>query len=142
MKVLTVLINGQKPYGKEYSVSDTFLYYKMKLDGKYTAEQIMKAVDIYTDKKNDVPAPADIIQILNPPEKQITYAEFKHALEQHAAEGYQMFGYWRGVINDYQKQQGGVSALQKALDRKAEDEKIQKVKAILAVTYGGQNGQS
>ena len=142
MKVLTVLINGQKPYGKEYSVSDTFLYYKMKLDGKYTAEQIMKAVDIYTDKKNDVPAPADIIQILNPPEKQITYAEFKHALEQHAAEGYQMFGYWRGVINDYQKQQGGVSALQKALDRKAEEEKIQKVKAILAVTYGGQNGQS
>ena len=142
MKVLTVLINGQKPYGKEYSVSDTFLYYKMKLDGKYTAEQIMKAVDIYTDKKNDVPAPADIIQILNPPEKQITYAEFKHALEQHAAEGYQMFGYWRGVINDYQKQQGGVSALQKALDRKAEDEKIQKVKEILAVTYGGQNGQS
>ena len=142
MKVLTVLINGQKPYGKEYSVSDTFLYYKMKLDGKYTAEQIMKAVDIYTDKKNDVPAPADIIQILNPPEKQITYAEFKHALEQHAAEGYPMFGYFGGVINDYQKQQGGVSALQKALDRKAEDEKIQKVKAILAVTYGGQNGQS
>ena len=142
LKVLTVLINGQKPYGKEYSVSDTFLYYKMKLDGKYTAEQIMKAVDIYTDKKNDVPAPADIIQILNPPEKQITYAEFKHALEQHAAEGYPMFGYFGGVINDYQKQQGGVSALQKALDRKAEDEKIQKVKAILAVTYGGQNGQS
>ena len=62
LKVLTVLINGQKPYGKEYSVSDTFLYYKMKLDGKYTAEQIMKAVDIYTDKKNDVPAPADIIR--------------------------------------------------------------------------------
>ena len=142
MKVLTVLINGQKPYGKEYSVSDTFLYYKMKLDGKYTAEQIMKAVDIYTDKKNDVPAPADIIQILNPPEKQITYAEFKHALEQHAAEGYPMFGYFGGVIKDYQKQQGGVSALQKALDRKAEDEKIQKVKEILAVTYGGQNGQS
>ena len=145
MKVLTVLINGQKPYGKEYSVSDTFLYYKMKLDGKYTAEQIMKAVDIYTDKKNDVPAPADIIQILNPPEKQITYAEFKHALEQHAAEGYQMFGYWRGVINDYQKQQAaesGIKTRQEISDGRQPDELSQKVKGLLAATYGGKSEQS
>ena len=145
MKVLTVLINGQKPYGKEYSVSDTFLYYKMKLDGKYTAEQIMKAVDIYTDKKNDVPAPADIIQILNPPEKQITYAEYKHALDQHAAEGYPMFGYFGGVIKDYQKQQAaesGIKTRQEISDGRQPDELSQKVKAILAVTYGGQNGQS
>ena len=145
MKVLTVLINGQKPYGKEYSVSDTFLYYKMKLDGKYTAEQIMKAVDIYTDKKNDVPAPADIIQILNPPEKQITYAEYKYALEQHAAEGYPMFGYFGGVIKDYQKQQAaesGIKTRQEISDGRQPEELSQKVKEILAVTYGGQNGQS
>jgi hypothetical protein len=145
LKVLTVLINGQKPYGKEYSVSDTFLYYKMKLDGKYTAEQIMKAVDIYTDKKNDVPAPADIIQILNPPEKQITYAEYKHALEQHAAEGYPMFGYFGGVIKDYQKQQAaesGIKTRQEISDGRQPEELSQKVKAILAVTYGGQNGKS
>lgn len=145
MKVLTVLINGQKPYGKEYSVSDTFLYYKMKLNGKYTAEQIIKAVDIYTDKKNDVPAPADIIQILSPPEKQITYAEYKHALEQHAAEGYPMFGYFGGVIKDYQKQQAaeaGIKTRTEIADGRNSEELSQKVKGLLAATYGGKSEQS
>lgn len=140
-KSLAVMAIIQKNYGRELDVKNTIKAWEFVLQD-YTAKQVSEAMRAYMRQSSDIPSPADLIKIINPPEKQITYAEFKHALEQHAAEGYQMFGYWRGVINDYQKQQGGVSALQKALDRKAEDEKIQKVKEILAVTYGGQNGQS
>lgn len=139
--MLTVLINGQKAYGKDYSVADTFLYYKMKLDGKYSADKILKAVDIYTDRKNDVPAPSDIIQIINPPAKQITYAEYKNALEQHALEGYPMFGYYGGVIKDYNKQQSAESDIpnhQEILERRKEPIAID-VTRLLSQTYGGNN---
>ncbi len=140
--MLTVLINGQKAYGKDYSVADTFSYYKMKLDGKYSANRILQAVDKYTDKKNDIPAPSDIIQILNPPPKQITYAEYKHALEQHAAEGYPMFGYFGGVIKDYQKQQSAESDIpshQEILEKRKEPLSID-VSKLLSTTYGANNG--
>lgn len=137
--MLTVLINGQKAYGKDYSVSDTFSYYKMKLDGKYSAEEILKAVDVYTDRKNDVPAPSDIIQILTPTEKQITYAEYKHALEQHALDGYPMFGFHAQVIKDYNKQQGAINETPSHYEllESRKQEFPESVKQILAVTYGG-----
>ena len=56
-----------------------------------------------------------------------------------------MFGYFGGVIKDYQKQQAaesGIKTRQEISDGRQPDELSQKVKAILAVTYGGQNGQS
>lgn len=137
--MLTVLINGQKAYGKDYSVADTFSYYKMKLEGKYSAEEILKAVDIYTDRKNDVPAPSDIIQIINPPEKQITYAEYKHALEQHALEGYPMFGFHGQVIKDYNKQQSAINETPSHYEllETRKQELPDNIKQILAITYGG-----
>ena len=104
-KTLAVIINGQKAYGKDYSINDTFRYYKLKLDGRYSADKVISAILAYTDVKNDIPAPADIINIINPPPTKITYADYKYALEQHKAEGYPMFGYFWQVIADYKKQQ-------------------------------------
>lgn len=141
--MLTVLINGQKAYGKDYSVSDTFSYYKMKLDGKYTANQILKAVDIYTDRKNDIPAPADIIQIINPLPAKITYAEYKHALEQHKLEGFPCFGYYGVLIKDYEKQENLTNETPSNYEllESRNQELPDNVKQILAVTYGGKNGR-
>lgn len=104
-KTLAVIINGQKAYGKDYSINDTFRYYKLKLDGRYSADKVISAILAYTDVKNDIPAPADIINIIKPPPTKITYAEYKYALQQHEAEGYPMFGYFGGVIKDYEAQQ-------------------------------------
>lgn len=135
------MINGQKPYGKDYSVSDTFAYYKLKLDGRYTAQEILAAIDTYTDLKNDIPAPADLIQIINPPEAKITYAEYKHALEQHAAEGYPPFGYHGQIIKDYKRQQGddaGVKTYHQILEaRQAGQPALSpEIKKILAANLG------
>jgi len=143
-KSLAVMAIIQKNYGRELDVKNTIKAWEFVLQD-YTAKQVSEAMRAYMRQSSDIPSPADLIKIINPPEKKITYAEFKHALEQHAAEGYQMFGYWRGVINDYQKQQAaesGIKTRQEISDRRQPDELSQKVKAILAVTYGGQNGQS
>lgn len=143
-KSLAVMAIIQKNYGRELDVKNTIKAWEFVLQD-YTAKQVSEAMRAYMRQSSDIPSPADLIKILNPPEKQITYAEYKHALEQHAAEGYPMFGYFGGVIKDYQKQQAaesGIKTRQEISDGRQPDELSQKVKAILAVTYGGQNGQS
>lgn len=105
IKTLTVIINGQKSYGKTVSLKDTYDYYKLKLNGKFTADSVLKALDMYTDSKNDIPAPSDLIGLMLPaPPVRITTAEFIHAKEQHALEGYPVCGYYGQIIKQYEKE--------------------------------------
>lgn len=99
-----MIINGQKAYGKDVSIEDTFDYYRMKLDGKYSASQVIGALDKYTDTKNDIPAPADLIAIISPAPARITQTEFIHAKEQHAREGYPAYGYYGQIIKQYERE--------------------------------------
>ena len=78
IKTLAIVIRGQKTFA-EQSVKDAFAYFKMKLEKRFTVEQVINAIDIWTDKSREVPVPADIIAILQPEPKQITQAEFIHA---------------------------------------------------------------
>jgi hypothetical protein len=133
-KTLAVIINGQKAFGKDYSLKDVLAYYNLKLNGRYSADQVISAIMAYTDMKNDVPAPADLITIIKPPEPKITYAEYKYALEQHAAEGYPMFGYFGIIIKDYEGQQrkeNDVPSYKEILEKRAGHVTIQQqMKAI------------
>lgn len=101
VKMLSVILNNQKAFGKEQSIDDTFSFFKMKLDGKYTADQVLGAVDKYTDSNADIPTPADIINILNPPKRKITQAEYIAALEWQKNNGYPNFSYEKYLIDDY-----------------------------------------
>jgi len=76
VKMLTILIDGQKQYGKDYSLKATLDYFILKLEKKYTVDQVLFALDKYTDKKNDIPAPSDINNILNPEKPKITTAQY------------------------------------------------------------------
>jgi len=143
-KSLAVMAIIQKNYGRELDVKNTIKAWEFVLQD-YTSKQVSEAMRAYMRQSNDIPSPADLIKIINPPEKQITYAEYKHALEQHAAEGYPMFGYFGGVIKDYQKQQAsesGIKTRQEISDGRQPDELSQKVKGLLAATYGGKSEQS
>lgn len=104
-KTLAVIINGQKAYGKDHSLKDTLAYYTHKLQGKFTMRQVLWALDKYTDQHNDIPAPSDLINLISPPPPRITYAQYQRAVQQHALEGYPMFGYYGQVIKDYEAQQ-------------------------------------
>lgn len=101
VKTLSVILNNQKAFGKEQSIDDTFSFFKMKLDGKYTADQVLGAIDKYTDSNADIPTPADIINILNPPKRKITQAEYIAALEWQKNNGYPNFSYEKYLIDDY-----------------------------------------
>ena len=104
VKMLSVILNNQKSFGKEVSINDTFEFFKMKLDGKYTANQVLGAIDRYTDQNADIPTPADIIAILSPPKRKITQAEYIAALEWQKNNGYPSYSYEKYLIDDYMGQ--------------------------------------
>lgn len=135
-KSLAVMAVIQKNYGRELDVKNTVKAWEFVLHD-CTAKQVCEAMRAYMRQSSDIPSPADLIKIITPPENKITYAEYKHALEQHAAEGYHMFGYFGGVIKDYQRQQAaesGAKTRQEISDGRNSDELSQKVKGLLAAT--------
>lgn len=78
--------------------------WKFVLDGRYSMETVLSALKKYMTEKSDMPVPADIEVILNPPMPRITTAEFIHAKEQHKLEGYPSHGYYGGIIRQYEKE--------------------------------------
>ncbi len=105
IKVLTIIINGQKTYGKDVSIKDTYEYYKLKLDGKYPSDRVINAIQSYTDTKSDLPAPSDLITILEPKaEPRISTAEFIHAKECWKNENFPTHSYWAGVVKQYERE--------------------------------------
>jgi len=137
-KALAVLAIIQKSYGKQIDVKATIQAWEFVMAEKYRAEQVLMAIKVYMGKSSDIPAPADLIKIITPPEKQITYAEYKHALEHHALEGYPMFGYHGQVIKDYNKQHGVINETQSHYEllESRKQELPDSVKKILSITYG------
>lgn len=105
IKTLTVIINGQKAYGKNVSLSDTYDYYKMKLNGRFPAHQVLAALMVYTDTKNDIPAPSDIISIINPAKPRITEAEFVEAQKWQERNGFPIYSEAKDLIEEYKLQQ-------------------------------------
>ena len=103
-KILTVIAEGQKNYGKEVSVPNLFLYFKLKLENRFTMEQVEFALMKYTDEKNDIPAPADIIAILEPKKPRISESQFIAAQKAQERNGYPRFSYEAKLIEEYEIQ--------------------------------------
>lgn len=103
-KVLSVMAVIQKSYGREIDVKNTVKAWEFVMND-YSANQVLSAMQAYMRQSNDIPSPSDLIKIIDPPPAKISYAEYKHALERHAAEGYNPNGKWAGIVNDYPKQQ-------------------------------------
>ena len=103
-KTLAVMAIIQKSYGREIDVKSTVKAWEFVMSD-CAANQVISAMQAYMRQSNDIPSPADLIKIINPPQAKITYAEYKHAIEQHALEGFPMCGYYGQVIKGYEKQQ-------------------------------------
>ena len=101
---LAVTIKGQKQYGETYLVKDIEAFWSLKLENRFTMPQVLWALDKYTDRKSDVPVPADIIQILNPESPKITQAEYVNALKVQEKNNHDRFSVEAQVIEDYNKQ--------------------------------------
>lgn len=104
LKVFTVMAAIQKTYGREIDIKPTLQAWEYLLAEKYNGTQVVAAMEAYMRKSSDMPAPADIIAILSPVAPKITTAEFIHAKEQHALEGYPAYGYYGQIIKQYERE--------------------------------------
>ncbi len=102
LKVFTVMATIQKTYGREIDIKPTLQAWEYLMAKDFTGAQVVAAMDAYMRKSSDMPAPADIIAILRPAPVRITQAEFIHAKEQHAKEGYPAHGYYRQIIKQFE----------------------------------------
>lgn len=82
-------------------------YFRLKFEHRYTVPQVIFALEKYTDLKNDIPAPADILAILNPPlpeKPRITEAQYIQACKAQEKNGYPAFSTEYMLIQEYKKQ--------------------------------------
>jgi hypothetical protein len=104
-KCLAVVCEGQKAYGKEVNLQSILDYFVMKFEGRHTVKEVIYAIGKYTDIKNDIPTPADILIILNPKPPEITQTEYIAAGKWQEQNGFPIFSAALDIIEAYEKQQ-------------------------------------
>lgn len=103
------------------------------LEGKFSVDDCLRALRQHMENKNTMPVPADIKNILEPEQSQVTYGEYLHAKDQWAKELYSPYSYYAQVVKDYEgrdsENTGGEPAIehkqpetQKEQDPKANDD--------------------
>ena len=103
MVVFTALAFSLKSYGNQ-DHKGRLRALQLILEDEMTADEICAAMIAHSKVCDELPTPSQLRAYKFKPEKQITYAEYKHALEQHAAEGFPMFGFYGEIIKKYESQ--------------------------------------
>ena len=99
------LIEMQNHYGKKMDKKIVMRGWELKLAGRFTVDQIIHALDVYTDHNDDFPTPADIIKILNPEKPRITEAQFVQACKEQERNNFPKFSPAYMVIQEYHRQE-------------------------------------
>lgn len=103
--VVFPIIEIQKNYGRVMDAKILMQGWEGKFANRYTVEQLLFALDQYTDKKSDFPSPADIISILEPEEPKISDAQFVSAQRwQERNNNYSEFTDAYALIKRYKEQ--------------------------------------
>ena len=79
--------------------------WKFILEEDFPMNAVLAALKQFMKKNTTMPVPADIGNILSPPEKEITTAQYVAAQKAWAANGYGSFCDHLDVIKAYEKQQ-------------------------------------
>lgn len=99
------LMETQKLYGKEINAKLLMQAWENKFSKRFTVDQILYALDAYTDRHDDFPTPANLITILQPAEPQITQSQFIAAQDwQKRNKDYSAYTPEAILIADYRKQ--------------------------------------
>lgn len=70
------LIEMQKAYGRQMNAKLIMQGWQIKFAGRFSIEQLLYALDKYTDRHDDFPSPSNLIDILEPEEPRVTEAQF------------------------------------------------------------------
>lgn len=98
------LIATQRQYGQSMDAKLVMQGWELKLSGRFTVDQILYALDKYTDRRDDFPTPANLIQILEPEEPKVSEAQFVEAQRWQERNGYPMFSDAKDTIERYKRQ--------------------------------------
>lgn len=104
VKAATVYFSDLDDFGKGVDIKLILQKYALFFEGKYSVEQIIKAIHTHCQKSTVIPKVANIEAILNPPTQKISQAEFIHAKDQWAKEGYPEFSFYAFQVKQYEKE--------------------------------------
>lgn len=99
------LIEMQNQYGQQRDPKVLLKGWELKLAKRFTVEQILYAVDKYTDSNDDFPTVSDVINILEPQEPQVTEAQFVEAQKCQERNNWPMMSDAQDTIDRYRRQQ-------------------------------------
>lgn len=106
-KLATVVnehVEMQKAYGRVINAKVVMRAWQRKFIQRFTVDQIIYAIDKYSDTRDDFPSPANIINILEPQEPLITEAQYVEAQKWQQRNGYPIFSDAKDIIEKYKKQ--------------------------------------
>lgn len=97
----------QRVYGQKINIALLVEGFAWILGSKYTVAQVIDALQVYMQHNEDLPTPAAIADIINPPAPKVTYAEYMRAIKLRDNDRltFEREG-WSQVINDYHNQKG------------------------------------
>lgn len=104
LKTFTVMATIQKTYGREIDIRPTLQAWEALLAGEYSGEQVNRAMAAYMLKSSDMPSPADIARMITPETPKVSQAEFIHAKDQWAKEGYPSYSYYAMIVKQFEKE--------------------------------------
>lgn len=94
-----------KAYSREFDAKLALEAWEAKLSHRFTADAVLYALDVYTDKKDDFPFPSSIISILEPEPPRITTAQYIQAQRDQERNGYPIFSDAKEIIDAYENQE-------------------------------------
>lgn len=95
----------QRTYGETLDMKIRGRAWERKLGSKFTVNQIIAAVEKYTDRKSDFPTPSDIINILAPEKPEISRAEYVNAKKWLELNGNNQFSDQYETVKLFEKQE-------------------------------------
>lgn len=102
-KALGVLALIQKSYGRTVDIKPTVMAWEWVM-GDYAADSVITAMEAYMRQSSDMPAPADLIKIIDPPAPKISEYEYRQLYKQWELNGFPKFSYEHAQIEEYRKQ--------------------------------------
>ena len=100
-KALTITYKGQNTYKEPLEIQDRLDFWKFVLESKYTVKQVLHGLKIFLERDKNMPVPADINNILDPPPVLISDAEYVAAQKWQERNNFPMMSDAKDTIEDY-----------------------------------------
>lgn len=103
--ILFKCFNSLKVYGKEpEQLKDTVDVFLMVL-GKYSYNQFQNAMSKYLSRKADMPTPADIVNIIDPPQEELSSAMFIQIMRDCTIGGKLLWGDEKRYVDEFKRRE-------------------------------------